>query len=146
MEKLNKRFMVATIAYYYPSGALEDIEAVSSTLKKANEFVLKELLVLYYFNEGCEHHYYTISDLHDRVEYRFNPSYYDIQKNSKYFEKIMSKYLPDFLPQSNGNWEIKMELSNALKDIQLTTKEINEGVKLFCKQADETYWEDITTL
>lgn len=146
MEKLNKRFMVAKIEYYYPSGALDDIKAVSSTFKKASEFVLKELLVLRYFNRGCEHYGYTISDLHSLFEYEFAPSYYDIQENSKYFEKIMSKYLPNFYPQSNSNWEIQMDLEELLKEVKLTTKEIDEGVKLFCKQVDEPYWEDIIVL
>ena len=94
-----KRFLVGKIEYYYPSGMLSDVNAVTNSQHKAIEYVLKKLMIIQLINDFGDKHGlgvtdfyadYHIADLNTGKTYKFNYGYN--LKLGTHLEELIKKY------------------------------------------------------
>lgn len=149
MNKLNKRFMIGKIEFYYPGGVMNDVVAVTASKRKANEFVLKEFLKLHYLkfvqDQDFKTYYnLTISDLHENLEYVFDIENGLSEEGFEYLEKMNEKYMPKVKLETTFFYEMEENVIEYLKDFELKPKEIETGVSLLCKEVNKM--KDISIL
>lgn len=133
-----KRFLVGKIEYYYPSGMLSDVNAVTNSQHKAIEYVLKKLMIVQLINDFGDKHGlgvtdfyadYHIADLSTGKTYEFN--YDNNLKLGAHLEELVKKY--------ESNEDIQHLCSKLEKECQEQLAEEDSWKELFIESYIDLY-------